>query len=120
MILLTEAGMYRLIFISRCDMASEFKKYMFNLIRETRIREREQLRVVSQYDYKTLLALHTQLKQKLSEYERFNPAIYVFECSMNSGDDPYLHMLPADRDKELIESTKLLPPGDGSAKLYKF
>lgn len=58
--------------------------------------------------------------RELTEYHTRNPAVYVFVRTMSAGDNPYLHVIPHERDTDIVRSTLMMPAGNGGRKLVKF
>jgi prophage antirepressor-like protein len=98
--LLTEYGVYRLIINSRSEIASEFKKYIYKLIEETRQADRNKLKTIDPEDFEELKNKVAKLERMSDEYQKYNPSIFVFTKKVNG--NPYEHILAKDKD-EYIE-----------------
>ena len=62
-VLFTEFGVYRLILCSRSLIAKDFKKYVYQLIKNTRNTEKQKLNVISQNDF-------NEMKQKNGSFRK--------------------------------------------------
>ncbi len=89
-ILLTERGAHRLIFNSKSHVVKEFQNFIFDLIHNARLSERDQLRITHQNDMSALNAINTELNNKLKQYELMVPIVYIFKKRING--NPYHHM----------------------------
>jgi BRO family protein len=96
MILLTEFGVYRLIINSRKDdeFIKNFKKHIYSIIRESRLKE------------------HTQLIVQVEKFAAYASRMLIFVKEIN-GDNPYNHMLKCDLD------TGILAPSRNPKKKHK-
>ena len=113
-ILITEFGVYRLFIThSKSEMAREFKKYIYQLIKDTRNKENEKLVITNQNDIDKMNKNLQQLKKIHNEYQKYNPAIYVFTKEIN--DIPYKYMLKSDVDEYIAGYDN-----EKCKKLYKF
>lgn len=77
-ILLKEAGAYRLIIHSKKEIARDFRIHISNLIHESRIKEKEKLVITNQDDFVKLKIQYENLQTELREYKRETPILYVF------------------------------------------
>jgi prophage antirepressor-like protein len=112
-ILLTEYGVYRLILCSKSVIAKDFKRHIYQIIKNARLAERGKLEVIDKDDLKKLHETIDELKKSQADYAKYNPAIYVFSREIN--DNPYKH-IPADQvDREIAREYD-----DIASTLYKF
>jgi prophage antirepressor-like protein len=117
-VLLTELGVYRLIFVSRSKLAEPFKRYIYSII--TRLRQEDTIRLRTQCTLQDaeLLAKAAEL----AEYQQHNPPIFVFRKDLRKTsptgqlvpDNGYSHIHPYERDDNDDKLRELCK------KLYKF
>jgi prophage antirepressor-like protein len=112
-ILLTEHGVHRLVMNSRNDIAKEFKKYIYQLIKNTRLAERQKLKVIPQNDLEELKTRMELVERQYIESQKHNPTVYVFTKEIN--DIPYNHMVKSDVDSYFADYET-----DFCKTLYKF
>ncbi|QYB17499.1 hypothetical protein PV-S19_0135 [Pacmanvirus S19] len=112
-VLFTEFGVYRLILCSRSVIAKDFKKYVYQLIKNARNTEKQKLNVISQNDFNEMKQKMEVFEKSHMDYLKHNPAIYVFYKEIN--DNPYNYIPPKDIDKEFAQDYT-----DKCEKIFKF
>jgi hypothetical protein len=114
-ILLTEHGVYRFVINSRSELARPFKLHIYELIRQSRISEKEKLIAISNENITHLQEINMKMNKDYKDYQKYNPAIYVFRKKIDTS--PYNHILVDERD-DYFENDENL---DESARfLYKY
>jgi prophage antirepressor-like protein len=124
-ILLTEAGVYRLIMNSRSARAKEFRQFIVKIIKDIRMSEITKLKVIAETatmesgNKEQIAKLTGELKNmqtQLQEYKKIITIIYVFEADI-SNVDPYKMVIDGDLDKYFMKHYDCDTNG---TKLYKY
>ena len=110
-VLLTEDGAYRLIFGSRCVLAREFRRHIAAIIREARLKEVNKLKIIEPEKLQAMTAELADARAIIKRYQKYNPAIYVFEKLVDG--NPCKHILREDRDYDIKDA-------EHCERLYKF
>ena len=98
-VLLTELGAYHLIMKSNSPIAKEFRRFVFNLIRDRRREEVVQINIRHATEVAQLEEQRQLLDAKLAEISKFTPVIYVFEREISG--NPYKFIPAKDVDHDM-------------------
>lgn len=115
-ILLTEKGVYTLIFNSMSPVARQFQSFVFDLLADIRRKEIEQLIISHNATVEQLTKTHLALLAKYDEMNEHAPIIYVFEREISGNpykyipkEDVDLGMEPYQEDAEVLYKCTVKP-----------
>ena len=109
--LLTECGVYRIIFNSRSNLSRDFRAHIYTTLRVARQNEKTPLNIINQEDLQIINEKLNNLESLVKKYQKYNPVIYVFRIAVNG--NPFDYILREDRDPDITQY-------DSCKRLYKF
>lgn len=100
-VLLTELGVYRLIINSQSPLSKQFRTFIFDIIKETRLAEIVKLNIQHTATIAQYTAREAALVAKLAEVDKHNPIVHVFSREIDG--NPYDYIPSEDIDHEMYD-----------------
>lgn len=116
--LLTESGVYRLIISSRLPVVRQFKRFIYQCIRDVRAAD-PVYTLVNTADYTDIVEQNKRLQQYKNQITKRGLVTYVFTRHLAAGDNPYDFIHDSERDDYWDRYRSTNPPDDDEHTLYK-
>ncbi len=117
LILLTDAGAYKLIYNSKSPVAKDFKKFITGLIRAARSNDPNALDANEHGDINDLLATNVKLTKDLKAYKSKLDILYLFKKRIDG--DPYKFIPEKEVDAYMRDASARYGPPEIAKNLYK-